>query len=152
MINVRTQVDIARPAAEVFAFVSDQTNAPHWQEGLHEVRRTTHGPIGVGSEHVFIRVFAGRLIESSNRFVAYDESGLFVEFEIPSGPITGVASYRVEPTGVDTCRVTGAVRFRVSGVMRLATPLLSYVMKRDSERDDRRLKSLLEARNRTHST
>lgn len=150
MIDVQTKIDIARPAAEVFAFVSDQTNAPRWQQGLHEVRRTTDGPIGVGSEHVFIRVFGGRRIESWNRFVAYDEVNMFVEFEIPSGPITGVASYRVEPTEGDTCRVTGAVRFQVSGVMRLATPLLSYVMKRDFERDDRRLKSLLEAQDRTH--
>ena len=42
-------------AADVFAFLSDQLNAPRWQRGLHEVRRTTDGPIGVGSEHVFVR-------------------------------------------------------------------------------------------------
>jgi hypothetical protein len=45
-----------RPASEVFAFVSDQTNAPLWQEGLQEVRRITEGPIRVGTEHVFARV------------------------------------------------------------------------------------------------
>lgn len=151
MIDVRSQIDIARPAAEVFAYVSDQTNAPHWQEGLREVKRTTQGPIGVGSEHAFSRVFAGRRIESWNRFVAYDATRLFVEFEIPNGPITGVASYRVEPTRADACRLTGAVRFRASGVMRLATPFLSRVMKRDSERDHRRLKALLEAQDQRPS-
>ena len=41
MIEVVPHLDVDRPAAEVFAFVSDQLNAPHWQRGLHEVRRTT---------------------------------------------------------------------------------------------------------------
>ena len=50
----------ARPAGEVFAFVPDQTNGPKWQAGLAEVRRVTPGPIGVGTEHVFVRRFAGR--------------------------------------------------------------------------------------------
>ncbi len=46
-IDIRTCLDIDRPAAEVFEFVADQTNAPQWQHGLHEVRRLTPGPIGV---------------------------------------------------------------------------------------------------------
>lgn len=144
MINVQTLVDIGRPAAEVFAFVSDQTNAPQWQDGLEEVRRTSPGPIGVGSEHVFVRVFAGRRIESRNRFIAYDEPALFVEFEIPDGPITGVASYRVEPLGADASRVISTMNFRATGVMRWFSPLLTRVMRRDSRRDDIRLKSVLE--------
>ena len=43
-------MEISQPVAEVFAFVADQTNAPQWQNGLHEVRRLTEGPIGVGSQ------------------------------------------------------------------------------------------------------
>ena len=77
-------MDISRPVAEVFAFVADQTNAPKWQKGLHEVRRLTEGPIGVGSQHEFVRRFAGREIASRNRFVAFEE-GRYVRFEIPEG-------------------------------------------------------------------
>ena len=146
MIDVETKLNVARPAAEVFAFVSDQTNAPAWQQGLLDVQRTTDGPIGVGSEHTFVRNFAGRRIESRNRFIAFDESAYFVEFEIPQGPMTGVASYRVEPTSSGTCLLTSRMRFVVSGIMRLATPILVRVLKRDSERDELRLKVLLEGR------
>ena len=60
MIDVTTRVAIARPVREVFAFVADQTNAPQWQTCLHEVRRLTDGSIGVGTEHEFVRTFAGR--------------------------------------------------------------------------------------------
>jgi len=65
--------EIARPVREVFAFVADQTNAPQWQTDLHEVRRLTDGPIGVGSEHEFVRTFAGRRFASRNRFVAFED-------------------------------------------------------------------------------
>ena len=83
VIDVVTHLDVDRPAADVFAFVSDQLNAPRWQRGLHEVRRTTDGPIGVGSQHVFVRRFAGRRIESRNRFVEF-EPGRYLAFEIPT--------------------------------------------------------------------
>lgn len=143
VIDVVTHLDVHRPAATVFAFVSDQLNAPRWQRGLHEVRRTTDGPIGVGTEHVFVRRFAGRRIESRNRFVEFDP-GRYVAFEIPAGAITGRASYLLEPTGADRCHVTSTMRFNVAGWMRIAEPLLARVLQRDSRRDKQTLKALLE--------
>ena len=101
MIDVVAHLDVDRPAGDVFAFVSHQLNAPRWQRGLHEVRRTTDGPIGVGSEHVFVRRFAGRRIESRNRFVEF-EPDRYVAFEIPDGAMTERASYLVAP--IDTTR------------------------------------------------
>ena len=144
MIDVVTHLDVGRPAAVVFAFVSDQVNAPLWQRGLDEVRRTTDGPIGVGTEHVFVRRFAGRRIESRNRFVEF-ESGRYVAFEIPEGKITGRASYLVEPDGDVRCHVTSTMQFDVNGWMRFAEPLLARVLERDSRRDEQTLKRLLES-------
>jgi hypothetical protein len=141
--SLQTRIDIARPAADVFDFVADQTNAPRWQKGLHEVRRTTPGPIGVGTEHVFVRRFAGMKIESRNQFTRYDE-GRFVSFDIPSGQITGEASYLVEPTGTHSCQLTSEVHFRVSGLAGLATPLIARVFKGDTKRDEATLKGFLE--------
>jgi uncharacterized protein YndB with AHSA1/START domain len=97
MIDVETTVEISRPVAEVFAFVADQTNAPQWQGGLYEVRRLTKGPLGVGTEHEFMRRFAGRKVATRNRFVSFDE-GRYVGFEIPAGWLTGQASYLTEPS------------------------------------------------------
>ena len=149
MIIVESTLDIDRPSTEVFGFVADQTNAPSWQNGLHEVRRLTDGPIGVGTEHVFVRRFAGRRIESRNRFTRY-ESGRLVHFEIPDGWLTGQASYRVEPLGAGRCRLTSRMEFQVAGPAALASPLLARVLARDSRRDEAALKALLEIRN-SHS-
>lgn len=142
-LDIRTCLDIDRPAAEVFEFVADQTNAPRWQHGLHEVRRLTPNPLGVGTEHVFVRRFAGMNIESQNRYTGY-EPGRFVSFEIPAGKITGEASYRVEPTGPKSSRLISEVHFKVSGVAGLAAPLLARVFARDSKKDEATLKELLE--------
>lgn len=144
-LNIRTHIDIGAPAASVFQFVADQTNAPQWQRGLHEVRRITPGPIGVGTEHVFVRRFAGMNIESRNRFTGYEPDRYFVSFEIPDGKITGEASYLVEPTGPDSCRLVSTVDFRVSGLGGLVTPILARVFERDSKRDEVTLKNLLES-------
>lgn len=142
-IDITTRLDIDRPAAEVFAFVAEQRNAPRWQQGLHEVRRLTPGPIGAGTEHLFVRRFAGMNIESRNRYTAY-EPGRFVAFEIPAGKITGTASYQVEPTGPHSSRLISHVLFHVSGVSGLATPLLARVFARDTKRDEATLRALLE--------
>ncbi len=147
MITVESTVDIDRPSTEVFGFVADQTNAPEWQHGLHEVRRLTDGPIGVGTEHVFVRRFAGRQIESRNRFTHY-EPGRSVRFEIPDGWLTGHASYLVEPNGAERCRLTSRMEFQVAGPAALASPLLARVLARDSRRDEAALKALLETRDR----
>ena len=146
MIIVESTLDIDRPSTEVFGFVADQTNAPSWQHGLHEVRRLTDGPIGVGTEHVFVRRFAGRRVESRNRFTRY-EPGRLVHFAIPDGWLTGQASYLVEPHGAGRCRLTSRMEFQIAGPAALASRLLARILARDSRRDEAALKALLEIRN-----
>jgi uncharacterized protein YndB with AHSA1/START domain len=146
VITVESAVDIARPSTEVFEFVADQTNAPRWQRGLEEVRRLTEGPIGVGTEHAFVRRFAGRRVESRNRFTRY-EPGRSVQFEIRDGWVTGTASYLVEPDEEGRCRLTSRMDFHIAGPAALASPLLARVLAKDSRRDEAALKALLEARN-----
>lgn len=143
MIDVETTIEIARPAQEVFAFVADQTNAPLWQTDLHEVRRLTDGPIGVGTEHEFVRTFAGRRLASRNRFVAF-EPDRYVKFEIPSGWISGTASYRTESSRSAGTVLTCRMEFRLRAPMSLLEPVLSRLLAKDSRRDEQRLKSLLE--------
>lgn len=143
MISQESRLPIARPPAEVFAFVSDMTNAPRWQTGLHEVRRLTPGPLRVGTEHAFVRRFAGREVASQNRFVAFDP-GRFVAFEFPQGWVTGRGSYRVEPDGHGGSLLTARVELHPRGLMRLAQPVLARVLRRDVRRDDEALTALLE--------
>lgn len=128
----------------MFAFVADQTNAPRWQSGLESVRRVGDAPIGVGTENVFVRQFAGRRIESRNRFTRF-EPGRFVEFSVPEGWLTGTASYRVEPLARDGATLTSQMDFRIHGPLKVLSPLLARILARDSRADESRLKTLLES-------
>lgn len=119
------------------------TNAPRWQNGLHEVRRLTPGPLRVGTEHDFVRRFAGREVASRNRFVAF-EPGRLVAFVFPEGWVTGRGSYRVEPHGHGGTLLTARVELQVKGAMRLLEPVLARVLRRDVRRDDEALKAVLE--------
>ena len=48
---LRGSVDIARPAADVFAFVSDLTNYARWFPGIAYMRPADGAPIGVGKRY-----------------------------------------------------------------------------------------------------
>jgi uncharacterized protein YndB with AHSA1/START domain len=129
MITVEKTVLIDRSPEAVFAFVSDQTNAPQWQRGLTVVRRTTDGPIGVGTRHTFERTLMGRRMDGSNEYTRYEPNEL-VAFAW-TGPMPGQASYVVERGGVDGTRLAARLEMRAHGMLRLAEPLLAAGLRRD---------------------
>lgn len=143
-MNITTRLEIGRSVPEVFAFVADQRNAPQWQTGLHEVRQLTDGPIGVGTEHEFVRTFAGRRITARNRYVAF-EPNRYVEFEIPSGWMTGTASYQTDSHHSGRTVLTSKMKFQVRRPLSLQEPLLARILRKETLRDEQRLKNLLES-------
>jgi uncharacterized protein YndB with AHSA1/START domain len=143
MITVEKGITIGRAPKEVFAFVSDQTNASRWQRGLAEVRRTTDGPIGVGTRHTFERTLMGRRMDGSNEYTRYEPNEL-VAFAW-SGPMPGHASYVVEPAGPSGTRLVSRLEMQAQGLLRLAEPLLAAGLRRDVEANLDTLKHLLES-------
>ena len=142
MIKVDESVLIDRPAEDIFAHVSDGTNGPRWQRGLREVRRTTEGPIGVGSRYTVERDFMGRRLTLSNELTLY-EPGTLVAFEW-TGTVPGQASYVIEPIGMDRTKLTSRVELRPSGLLRLVEPVMTAGLTRDVKANLVTLKRLLE--------
>jgi uncharacterized protein YndB with AHSA1/START domain len=143
MFTVEKTIFIGCPTEAVFAFVSDQTNAPRWQRGLTAVRRTTDGPIGVGTRHTFERTLMGRRMDGSNEYTRYDPNEL-VAFAW-SGPMPGQASYVVEPSGIDGTRLVARLEMRAHGLLRVAEPVLEAGLRRDVEANLETLKHVLES-------
>jgi uncharacterized protein YndB with AHSA1/START domain len=150
MVTVEKSIVIDRSAEDVFSYVGDQTNAPRWQRGLTEVRRTTDGPIGVGTKHTAVRKLLGRTLELSNEYTRY-EPGRLVEFRF-WGSIPGQASYVVESTGAGRVRLTSRIEAQASGLFRLAEPLMAATLTRDVEASLGNLKALLETAGRPTRT
>lgn len=144
MINVEDSIIIDRPIAEVFAYVSDLTHAPQWQTGLIDVRKTTAGPLGIGSQFTFVRKFLGRTLEASNAFTAYRPNEI-VTFVTTSGPMSVEASYLFSQVPEGT-RVTCQMAMKPGGFTRLAEPLIGASIRREMAAEFGFLKDLLENR------
>ena len=144
MIRVEMSTIIERPVEEVFAYVGDQTNATAWQAGVVEVRRTSDGPIGVGTTHTLVRTFMRRRMEASNEYVAYEPNER-ITFKITSGSARMEASYFFEVVD-DGTRLTSRIEMDASGFMSLAEPVIAAGLKREMKAAFRALKDLLENR------
>jgi uncharacterized protein YndB with AHSA1/START domain len=143
MITVEKTILIGRTTEAVFAFVADQTNAPRWQRGLTAVRRTTDGPIGLGTRHAFERTLMGRKMDGSNEYTRYDPNEL-VAFSW-TGPMPGQASYTVHPAGTDGTRLVSRLEMQGHGLLRLAEPVLAAGLGRDVKANLVTLKRLRES-------
>jgi len=55
MLKFENTIRIDRPAAEVFAFLSDFANIPRWNYFVLEVRKLSDGPIQVGTTYHQVR-------------------------------------------------------------------------------------------------
>lgn len=55
MIAFETSTRINRPIEEVFSYVSDPLNLPHWNSAVQAVRKTSAGKNGVASTYLMER-------------------------------------------------------------------------------------------------
>lgn len=51
MAVISNQVTIERPIAEVFDYLSDQSNEVHWNPAVEAMEKLTDGPVGVGTRY-----------------------------------------------------------------------------------------------------
>ena len=134
-------IDIDRPIAEVFRFVTDPTNDPRWHTTVVRVTRTSVGPVGAGSTFEGIYDSHRRTLNSPARpadfqairgrmaeFVPNRRSRLLVEFvERPRGfgarvlGRTFELTFRFEESGGST-RVFRGAEVNPTGIVRLLVP------------------------------
>jgi uncharacterized protein YndB with AHSA1/START domain len=137
--------EVARPAGEVFAYVTDPRRMPEWQQGCLRGRLDTATP-RIGSRCTTVREIGGREREVVTEITEYDPPYRWADRGV-SGPIRAIVAATVEPVG-DGSRVTLAVDFTGHGIGRLLVPLLvRRQAAREMPENLRRLKHRLEARN-----
>ena len=73
MATVEINLIINQPIEEVFAFVSNSENLPRWRSTVLECKKTSKGPLGVGSTFRSRLTFLGRQSQMEANFF-YDKS------------------------------------------------------------------------------
>jgi len=141
-VRLEHSLVIHRPVADVFAFVANPDNLPRWQSGLLEVEKLS-GDGGVGSRHREVRSLLGRRIEQVLEVTALTPDQR-LDFEVVEGPVHLSLEHAFEAAGDDT-RITVVGQGDTGTLFSLAGPLIAKAVKKQSQSDFARLRTVLEA-------
>ena len=142
-VDVLTEIEIARPSAEVADFAGDPANATRWYENIKSVQPRYTGPPTVGSRAEFTARFLGRSLTYTYEIRELEPGGRLV-MSTDEGPFPMETTYTWEPSGGDGTRMTLRNRGEPSGFAGLAAPLLERAIRRANRKDLARLKQVLE--------
>jgi ligand-binding SRPBCC domain-containing protein len=144
MVDVVTEIEIARPREEVAAYASDPDNATRWYRNIESVEWETPPPLAVGSRIAFVARFLGRRVSyvyevreilPAERFVMSTAEGPF--------PMETTYTWADAPDGGTLMTLRN--RGEPAGFTRLGAPMMSMAMRRANWNDLREIKRILEA-------
>lgn len=98
MLRNENRVEINRPPAEVFTFISDLCNEPRYVPNVLETEKISDGPAGVGAKYREVtRVMFGRKAVATYEITQYDPPTTFA-FRGTSGRSKFRGRWVIEPT------------------------------------------------------
>lgn len=143
MAKMEITVDINRSIDDVFAFVSNAENLPRWRATNLETKKTSEGPLAVGSTFKGRFTFLGRQFDGNLQITAYEPNQLYA-VKMSEGPFPLETWYALQPTDTGT-RLFFTMEGAPGGFFKLAEPLVVSLAKRTYEADLHNLKEMLEA-------
>jgi hypothetical protein len=142
-VDVLSEIEIARPRAEVAAYAADPDNATAWYENIKTVEWRSPRPLTVGSRIAFVAIFLGRRIAYTYEVREYVQGERFV-MSTAEGPFPMETVYTWRDGG-DGATVMGLRnRGEPAGLARIGAPVMARAIRRANRRDLRRLKGILE--------
>lgn len=143
-VDVVTQIEIARPRAEVAPFAMDPDNATKWYRNIRQVDWKTQPPLQPGSLLAFVAQFLGRTISYTYEVIELVPGERFV-MATSEGPFAMETTYSWEDGSHGGTRMKLRNRGRPSGFGKMAAPVMAAAMRRANTKDLARLKELLES-------
>jgi len=142
-IDVTTEIVIDRPPEDVAAYAGDPTNAPEWYANIDSIDWKTSPPIQLGSKMDFVARFLGRRLAYTYEVVEL-EPGRRMVMRTASGPFPMETTYTWEPAGEGKTRMTLRNRGMPSGFARLSAGFMGAAVRRETSKNLKALKELLE--------
>lgn len=114
MTRLEGSLEIEAPLEDVFSYISEGLNTPSWHPSIKKTRRTSEGPLGVGSRLEVEAVLTGRRFIWEQRVVEFAANDYFRDAAV-SGPFEKFEDWaRFERTSTGT-KWTFAVDYRMKG-------------------------------------
>jgi hypothetical protein len=111
MATFQNTVTIRRPVEDVFAFLADFENVPRWNKAILRTRKTSPGPVGVGTTYRQVRTVPSTSEEGFE--VTGFEPPRRLEVHGDIGPFAATIGYLLAPMG-DSTQLTNAVELAPS--------------------------------------
>jgi uncharacterized membrane protein len=143
MVDVLSRIEIARPRAEVAAYVLDQDTAPQWYDNITSVEWKSPPPVRVGAQFTFVARFLGSRLEYTYEVRELVAGERFV-MSTSDGPFEMQTTYTWEDTPDGGTLMTLRNEGEPSGFSKLSTPLIAKAMARANRKDLKKLKQILE--------
>ncbi len=112
MVDVLSEIEIARPRAEVAAYAADPDLARSWCQNIKSVSWRTPPPAGAGTRVTFVAEFLGRELIAGRRLA----------MSTADGPFPMETTYTWEDAAEGATKMTLRNRGGPAGFSRIATP------------------------------
>jgi uncharacterized protein YndB with AHSA1/START domain len=117
VIRVDRDIEVDRPAAEVFERLTRIEDLPRWQPAIVEARLTSPPPIGVGSNFLVVALAGGQRTEAVGTVTEFVRPEL-IGLTASAGPADVTARVVVTPLTDASCRVALGTTIKLGGMLR----------------------------------
>ncbi|HEX6487791.1 MAG TPA: SRPBCC family protein [Candidatus Dormibacteraeota bacterium] len=142
MIRAELKTRINKPAEVVFDYVADFDTLPSYDRYVQSARRTSDGPIGVGSTWTHDRTQGPQKITAPIKLVEYERPRRFV-MESGSGGFAVRSTMTFAPADGAT-DVTEVLEMNLRGFVRIMQPLIARQVPKQSMEVHERMKQVIE--------
>ncbi len=141
MITIEVSTIINAPVERVWEFMSDFGTMPQWHPGV--VKVDWQPPLSVGS---VATVTVQRLGKRTARYEVKEwQPNRMIRAQVTSGRSKINGGYEMEPIEGGKTKLTISAVIEIKGVLRLLSPILSYMSKKGSSAEMQNIKRILEA-------
>lgn len=145
MVDVFTEVEIARSRETVSSYAAYPDNAPEWYVNIKSAEWKTPKPLVIGSQIDFVAYFLGKKLAYTYEFTEL-VPGQKLVMRTAEGPFTMETTYTWESINDHTTRMTLRNKGNPTGFSKLFAPIMATMMKRANKKDLKNLKAILESR------
>lgn len=145
MVDVLTEITINCPRDKVSEYAANPDNAPEWYENIKSAEWQTPKPLKNGSKVAFKAQFLGKQLSYVYQ-ISECTPGEMLVMKTVDGPFPMETTYTWETVDGNSTRMTLRNQGNPSGFSVLFAPFMSLMMKRENNKDLKRIKYLLEKR------
>ena len=143
MPQIEREIIITRPVEEVFDFLADGRNEPHYNPHMLRAEQTPAGPVGPGTQFRTKVTTNGRSMEMLYEITAYERPQRLAGRTL-KGPIAVQSTETFDPVPAGT-HFRWLMELEPRGLFKLLSPLVARRMGRNLDTLLANLKRLLEA-------